>query len=71
MAEQKINDTKICDECESAYCQSASQMTNLCPECSHTLYGYDNCKHQFENGRCLKCFWNGNRSDYINSPDKK
>jgi hypothetical protein len=40
-------------------------MTNLCPECSHILYGYENCEHEFENGRCVKCFWNGNVSDYI------
>ena len=42
-------------------------MSNLCPECSHILYGYKNCDHQFENERCIKCFWNGNVSNYIQS----
>jgi len=54
----------ICDECGSEYYLNSSKMTNLCPECSHILYGYENCNHNFESGRCLKCFWNGNTSDY-------
>lgn len=60
--ERKIN---ICDECNSEYYSDTSQMSNLCPECSTILYGYENCKHEFANGRCLKCFWNGNTSDYL------
>jgi hypothetical protein len=55
-----------CDECNSKYYSGTSQMNNLCPECAHILYGYKNCEHQFENGRCIKCFWDGNGSDYIN-----
>jgi hypothetical protein len=41
-------------------------MKNLCPECSHLLYGYENCKHFFKNGRCINCYWNGNTSEYLN-----
>jgi predicted RNA-binding Zn-ribbon protein involved in translation (DUF1610 family) len=65
--EQVINDESIsvCDECNSEYYQNSSKMTNLCPECSHVLYGYENCKHNFENGRCSKCFWNGSTTDFI------
>ena len=55
----------ICDECGSEYYSDTSQMDSLCPECSHILYGYENCRHEFKNGRCVKCFWNGNTSDYI------
>lgn len=46
---------KICDECESQYFVETSKMANLCPNCSHYLYGYENCNHKFENGRCLNC----------------
>jgi hypothetical protein len=41
-------------------------MSNLCPECAYILYDYKNCEHQFLNGRCVKCYWNGNKSAYIN-----
>ena len=58
--EHKLIDTITCDECGSDYLLRSSLMSNLCPECSHVLYGYENCVHQFENGRCIKCFWNGN-----------
>ncbi|MCL2054991.1 MAG: hypothetical protein FWG90_11240 [Oscillospiraceae bacterium] len=54
----------VCDECGSEYYQNTSIMMKLCPECSNILYGYDNCNHEFEKGRCLKCFWNGNTSQY-------
>ena len=54
-----------CDECNSEYYSDSSEMTSLCPECSHILYGYENCEHQFETGRCIKCFWNGKESEYI------
>lgn len=47
---------KICDECESEYFQDTSKMANLCPNCAHYLYGYENCKHHFVNGRCIKCY---------------
>lgn len=56
---------KICDECESQYFAERSKMNNLCPECSHWLYGYENCPHKFENGRCIYCYWNGNSSLFL------
>ncbi|MCL1994166.1 MAG: hypothetical protein FWG66_14575 [Spirochaetes bacterium] len=55
----------VCDECGSNYYQDASKMESLCPECSHILYGYENCTHEFKNGRCQKCFWDGSASNYI------
>lgn len=58
---------KICDECESQYFADSSKMANLCPECAALLYGYENCQHQFENGRCLYCYWNGNSSPFFKS----
>lgn len=57
-------DLQTCEECKSEFYTQTSQMTELCPECSFILYGYKNCSHQFENGRCITCYWNGNRSDY-------
>ncbi len=56
-----------CGECGSEYLKSESKMMGLCPECSHILYGYENCHHRFENGRCIFCFWDGSRSEYIES----
>gem|GEM_PF-652655 len=60
-----------CDECISEYYPDTSQMTNLCPECAHVLYGYENCEHEFANERCIKCFWNGKASDYIKDLKEK
>ena len=54
-----------CDECGSKYYMKTSKMKNLCPECSHVVYGYENCDHQFENGRCTRCYWDKSRSAYI------
>ncbi|SEK82597.1 hypothetical protein [Ruminococcus albus] len=54
----------ICDECGSEFLLSASKMKGLCPECSHILYGYENCEHVFKNGRCEKCLWDGSRSQF-------
>lgn len=54
-----------CSECQSEYFVKSSQMMNLCPNCAHYLYGYENCPHQMENGKCLHCFWDGNYSTYI------
>lgn len=34
----------------------------MCPECAHLIYGYDNCDHEFDGGRCKLCGWNGRRS---------
>ncbi len=57
--------TKQCDECGSVYRASKSQMAALCPECAHYLYGYPNCAHEFEHGRCVLCHWDGSVSDYV------
>ena len=56
----------ICDECGSEYLASKSTMVSLCPECAHVLYGYENCDHEFKDGKCTLCLWDGSRSDYIN-----
>ena len=63
--DNQLKNISTCDECNSDYYSDTSQMSNLCPECSSILYGYENCKHDFENGQCLKCFWNGSVSDYV------
>ena len=62
---KEINLIIICDECKSEFYKSSSLMDKLCPECSHSLYGYENCEHDFTNQRCKKCYWNGNSSDYV------
>ena len=54
-----------CDECESEFYADSSKMLGLCPECSHHIYGYTNCEHLFENGRCAKCYWDGSSTVYI------
>lgn len=59
--------TRTCDECGSTYLASSSQMASLCPECAHILYGYPNCAHIFRAGKCVKCLWDGSRSEYIRS----
>ena len=61
----KMEETNICCECKSKFLVSTSKMMELCPECASILYGYENCNHIFKNGRCIKCLWNGNRSEYI------
>ncbi|WP_253279776.1 hypothetical protein [Nonlabens sp. MIC269] len=61
---------KICDECDSEYYSDTSKMTKMCPDCSHFLYGYDNCNHEFKNGRCVHCYWNGKSSEYVNGLKK-
>lgn len=42
-------------------------MKKLCPECASILYGYEFCKHIFKDGKCIKCSWDGQRSDYFKS----
>ncbi len=54
-----------CDECGSEYRAETSTMDQLCPECAHWLYGYPNCRHEFSDGRCRKCFWDGSVSEYL------
>ena len=62
---------KVCDECGSEYLASSSKMLSLCPECAHVLYGYENCKHEFKDGKCTLCLWDGSKSEYIESLRKK
>lgn len=57
----------VCVECDSKYLKSTSKMQALCPECAHILYGYENCVHSFQDGKCIYCLWNGNQSEYIKS----
>ena len=57
----------VCDECGSLFLKGSSQMMGLCPECAHILYGYPNCDHHFQNGRCVNCYWDGSESAYIKS----
>ena len=64
MAEKEL---VICDECGSLFFKGSSQMMGLCPECAHILYGYPNCPHHFQNGRCVNCCWDGSESTYIKS----
>ncbi len=63
--------TEICDECHAKFYINSSKMSNLCPNCSHYLYGYKNCNHLFKNGICVKCHWNGNLSVYLEKTLKK
>ncbi|MAE86141.1 MAG: hypothetical protein CMB80_25615 [Flammeovirgaceae bacterium] len=62
---------RICDECESEYFAKSSEMAKLCPNCSHFLYGYPNCQHNFENGRCENCYWDGSTTNFINELKNK
>ena len=59
-----------CNECGSEYYSGSSLMKNLCPECAHALYGYPNCSHVFENGRCVLCYWDGSEDSDIKSEPK-
>ena len=61
----------VCDECGSLFFRAASQMAGLCPECANILYGYPNCNHHFQNGRCVYCYWDGSKSDYIRKAEKE
>jgi len=65
------NKMNICDECKSDFLTVSSEMPNLCPECAYWLYGYKKCTHEFINGRCIKCHWNGNTSDYTENIKKE
>ena len=54
-----------CFECGSDFYYEVSPMEGLCTNCSSELYNYDNCEHQFEEGRCVKCYWDGSVSEYV------
>ncbi|PKH52109.1 hypothetical protein CXF68_16045 [Tenacibaculum sp. Bg11-29] len=62
---KEVKQISFCNECNSEYYKESSKMIGICPECSFKLYGYDNCEHKFENGRCITCYWNGNISNYL------
>ncbi len=56
----------VCDECGSEYYSEKSEMNSLCPECTHIIYGYNNCDHVFDgNCRCTKCHWDVSKSQYF------
>lgn len=59
-----------CDECGSEYYAGSSLMKSICPECAHALYGYTNCAHVFENGRCILCYWDGRKSKFTEKLSK-
>ncbi len=66
--EVKRNDKiGVCAECGSEFLRSKSKMKGLCPECAYRLYGYENCKHIFKDGRCTICLWDTSKSDYVKS----
>jgi predicted RNA-binding Zn-ribbon protein involved in translation (DUF1610 family) len=67
----KTSSIKVCDECKSEFFINSSAMDKLCPECSNILYGYENCEHKFENGRCKNCYWNGNSNDFLDKIKKE
>lgn len=60
-------DEPRCDECGSRFIASASRMAGLCAECAHRLYGYPACEHDFADGRCARCGWDGSVSDFLKS----
>jgi len=64
---KEIDLVALCDECGSEFLKTKSKSMTLCPECSHIIYGYENCRHKFKDGRCILCFWDGSRSNYIKS----
>ena len=68
MAEKEL---AVCDECGSLFFKGSSQMMGLCPECAHILYGYPNCAHHFQNGRCVNCYWDGSKSVYIKKQNQQ
>ena len=61
----------VCDECGSLFFKDSSQMMGLCPECAHVLYGYPNCDHHFQDGRCVNCYWDGSKSLYIKKQNQQ
>ena len=68
MAEKEL---ALCDECGSLFFKGSSKMMGLCPECAHVLYGYPNCDHYFQNGRCVHCYWDGSKSVYIKKQNQQ
>lgn len=54
-----------CDECKSQFIHSTVTMTGVCRECAHWLYGYDRCDHEFRDGCCFECGWDGSISEFV------
>ena len=65
MSDAEHRQSECCDECSSDYFAATSQMAKLCPECAHWLYGYPKCTHDFVQGRCVACGWDGSVSAYL------
>ena len=65
MRRTKNSNEPTCDECGSSYVAAASQMSALCPEGAHHLYGYPPCPHTFAAGRCSLCGWDGSVSAFL------
>lgn len=65
MAVTEQPEKRRCDECGSDYLVATSQMSHLCRECSHWLYGYPRCFHEFAGGCCSRCGWDGSVSAYL------
>lgn len=57
--------TRTCDECGSLFYRAVSEMEALCPACAHVLYDYEPCEHEFVDGRCAKCYWDGSESVFV------
>jgi hypothetical protein len=53
-----------CAECYSTFIPQRPGMS-LCDECAHLLYGFPPCAHDFQDGRCAKCGWDGSVSPYL------
>ncbi|WMX13175.1 hypothetical protein [Aureispira sp. CCB-E] len=68
---QMAKEIKTCNECNGEFYSKSSQMAGLCPECSHYLYGYENCVHIFKKERCIHCYWDGKNSEFINKKRRK
>jgi len=64
-ASTELPSTVLCEECGSLYFSKASKLSSLCPECAHALYGDQNCPHQFSDGRCTVCYWDGSVSAFV------
>ena len=58
-------EVRKCAECWSDYFADSSNMMELCPECSHYLYGYAACAHEMKSGRCTLCHWDGSSTPFI------
>lgn len=68
-AAPEADDAGTCDECGSLFRRSASAMAGLCAECAHRLYGYPACPHEFVDGRCVRCLWDGSVSAFLRGPE--